>query len=108
MATAELRDRMLMIGTALLLCLLGVGSFFFADEYHIDNTWLFFAWGSFLVIPIFARAFRGYLKKPLMMPFLGGLTIVHGLVCIGLIEWRIPILYWFPVLVVEFSFGAWA
>lgn len=108
MVTVGVRDRLLMIGIALLLCLFGVGSFFLADEYHINDRWLFFAWGSFLVIPVFARAFRGHLKQPFMVPFLGGLTIVHGLVCIGLIKWQVPLVYWFPVFIVEASIGAWA
>lgn len=108
MASGGVRDRLLMIGAALLLCVLGVGSFSFAGEYHINDTWLFFAWGSFLIIPVFGRAFRGHLKRPSMVPFLGGLTIVHGLVCIGLIKWQIPLVYWIPVFIVEASIGAWA
>ena len=105
-AIAGVRDGLAVLGLALLLCFLGVSSFFFADEYHINDRWLFFAWGSFLIIPVFARAFRGHFKRPFMVPFLGGLTIVHGLVCIGLIKWQVPFVYWFPVFIVELSLGA--
>lgn len=108
MASAGVRDRLLMIGIAILLCLLGVGSFFLADQYHINDRWLFIAWGSFVVIPALGRAFRGHLKQPFIVPFLGGLTIVHVLVCIGLIKWQVSFVYWFPVFIVEFSLGAWA
>jgi hypothetical protein len=108
MATAGFRDRLLMIGIAVLVCLFGVGSFYFADEHHVNDSLLFFAWASFLAIAVFARAFRKYLKRRFMIPFLGGLTIVHGLVCMGLIEWRVPLVYWFPVFIVELSIGAWA
>jgi len=108
MAITRVRDRLLMIGIALLVCVFGVGSFFFADEYHINDNWLLFAWVSFLAIAIFARAFRAHLKQPFMMPFLAGLTVVHGLICLGLIKWKVPLLYWLPVLIVEFSLSAWA
>src|SRR5258708_13244120 len=85
-----------MMGVAVLVFLFGVGSFYFAGEYHVNDSWLFFAWASFLAIAVFARAFRKYLKRRFMIPFLGGLTIVHGVVCIGLIKWRAPPVYSFP------------
>lgn len=107
-AITGVRDRLLMIGIALLVCVLGVGSFFFADEYHVNDNWLFVAWMSFVGIAMFARAFRAHLKKPFMMPFLAVLTLVHALVCIGLIIWKVSLLYWFPVFIVEASLGAWA
>lgn len=102
------RDGLLVIGLALLLCLLGIGSFYFADQYHIKEVWVFFAWSSFAMIPAFLRAFRGHLKRPFLIPFLAGLAIVHGLVCISLIKWRISLVFWFPIFIVELSAGAWA
>jgi hypothetical protein len=108
MAITGVRDGLLVIALAALLCLLGVGSFYFADQYHIKEVWLFFAWGSFATIPAFLRAFRGHLKRPFVMPFLAVLAIVHGLVCISLIKWRVPFIYWFPIFIVELSVGAWA
>ena len=107
-AITGFRDRLLMIGIALLLCVFLVGSFFFADEYHINENWLLFAWVSFMAIAIFARAFRGHLRRPRMVPFLTVLTVVHGIVCFALINWQVPILYWLPIFIVEFSLGAWA
>ena len=72
------------------------------------KLWVFFAWGSFATMPAFLRAFRGHLKRPFMTLFLAGLAIVHGLVFMSLIKWRVPIVYWFPIFIVELSVGAWA
>ena len=107
-AITGVRDGLLVIALALLLCLFGFGAFYFADKYHINVLWVFFAWSSVLAIPAFLRAFRGYLKRRFLIPFFGGLAIVHGMVFIGLIKWRVPVVYWFPVFVVELSAGAWA
>jgi len=107
-AITGVRDGLLVVGLALLLCFLGVGSFFLADEYHISEVWVAFAWGSFLAVPAFLRAFRGHLRQPFIVPFLAGLAVVHGLVFMSLIKWRVPFLYWFPIFIVELSVGAWA
>jgi hypothetical protein len=104
----NVRDGLLELGLALLLCVLGVGSFYLADEHQINSMWMFFAWGSFLTIPVFVRAFRGHLKRPHMKPFLATLAVVHGLVCVSLMKWGVPLEYWFPIFVVELSAGAWA
>jgi len=41
-----------------------------------------------------------------MVPFLAVLAIVHGLIFMSLMKWRVPFVYWFPL--VELSVGAWA
>jgi hypothetical protein len=43
-----------------------------------------------------------------MLFFLAGLAIVHGLVFMSLMKWRVPFVYWFPIFIVELSVGAWA
>ena len=108
MAITGVRDGLLMMALGLLLCLLGVGSFYFANQYHIKEVWVFFAWGSFAPVPVFLRAFRRHLKRPSVMPFLAGLAIVHGLIFISLLKWQVSIVYWLPVFFVELSVGAWA
>jgi len=107
-AITGIRDGLLELLLALLLCFLGVGSFFLADEYHVNKLWVFFAWGSFGMVPVFVRAFRGHLKRPHMKPFLAGLAVIHGLVFLSLMKWRVPLEYWFPIFIVELSVGAWA
>jgi len=108
MGITGVREGLSVIGLALLLCLVGVSSFYLADQYHISALWVFFAWGSFAMIPAFLRAFRAHLKRPFLIPFLVGLAVVHGLIFIGLIKWRISPVYWFLIFIVELSAGAWA
>ena len=107
-AITGVRDGLAVIGWGLLLCFLGVGSFYYANEYHIDELWAFFAWSSVLAIPAFLRAFRGHLKRPFMIRFLAVLVIVHGIVCVSVMKWHIPLVYWWPIFIVELSLGAWA
>jgi peptidoglycan/LPS O-acetylase OafA/YrhL len=107
-AITGVRDGLAVIGWALLLCLFGLSCFYFADEYHIDWLWALFAWSSALAIPAFLRAFRGRLKRPFMIPFLAVLVVVHGIVCVSLMKWHTPFVYWFPIFIVELSLGAWA
>lgn len=104
----RVRDRLLLIGSALLVCVLGVGSFYFAGEYHINSLWVFFAVSSIGVIPALLRAFRGHLRRPFVIPFLTVLAIVHGLVFVCLMKWQMSVVYWFPIFIVELSAGAWA
>jgi len=105
-AITGVRDGLLVLGLALLLCFLLVSAFFLADEYHINELWVCFAWGSFAMVPIFLRAFRGHLRRPFMLVFLAVLAIVHGLVFMSLIKWHVPFVYWFPIFIVELSVGA--
>jgi len=60
------------------------------------------------MVPLFLRAFHGHLKRPFMVPFLAVLAIVHGLIFMSLMKWRVPFVYWFPIFIVELSVGAWA
>jgi hypothetical protein len=107
-AITGVRDGLLVVGLALVLCFLGVSSFSLADEYHINKLWVAFAWSSFLMIPFFLRAFRGHLKRRFIFPFLALLAIIHGLVFAGLMKWQVSLVYWFPIFAVELSLGAWA
>jgi hypothetical protein len=101
------RDGLLVVGLAILLCVFGVGGFDLAREYHINDVWVFFAFNSILIIPLFVRGFRGHLKRPSFIAFLAGLAGAHGLVMVTLISW-VPLVYWFPLIAVELSAGAWA
>ena len=53
------------------------------------------------MVPLFLRAFRAHLKRRFLILFLAGLAIVHGLVFISLIKWRVPFVYWFPIFIVS-------
>jgi hypothetical protein len=107
-AITGVREGLLVIGVALLVCLLGVGSFYFAGEYHINTLWVFFGLATFGMIPLLLRAFRGHLRRRGLIPFFAALAIVNGLVFVALIKWHVPFVYWFPIFIVELSLGAWA
>ena len=102
------RDGLHLLGWAFLVCALIVCTIALADAYHIDRLWAAFGLNSFAMIPLFLRAFRGQLNRPLMMPFLGVLAVVHGIIFMGLMKWRVSVVYWFPIFAVELSLGAWA
>lgn len=102
-----IRDGLLVIGSALLLCAFLIGAFAVANKYDNNVLWVCFAWSSVLMIPLLLRGFRAHLKRPHFIRFLAVLVIVHGIVCTSLIKWRIPLVYWFPIFIVELSLGAW-
>ncbi|HXR33501.1 MAG TPA: hypothetical protein VN830_07330 [Verrucomicrobiae bacterium] len=102
-----IRDGLLVVGLAILLCLFGVSSFELADKYHVNEVWVFFAWNSILAIPLFVRGFRGHLKRASLIAFLAGLAVAHGLIMVSLMTW-VPLVYWFPLIAVELFAGAWA
>lgn len=106
-AITGVRDGLVVLGLALLLCVLLVGSFFVAVEYKINTLWVFFTWGSFAMVPFFVRAFRGHLRQGFTVPFLMLLAIIHGFVFMSLIKWHVPAVYWFPIFSIEFFLGFW-
>lgn len=107
-AITGVRDGLMVIALALLLCLFLLGAFVIADQYHINVLWVCVAWSSILAIPAFMRAFRGHLKRPFLIQFLAILVIVHAIVCLSLIKWHVPLVDWIPIFIVELSLGAWA
>src|SRR5947208_11043608 len=81
------RDRVLLLGAALLVCVVGGGAFLLGEIYHINPAWLFFAWNSILLIPIIGADFRNQLKKPAFAIFFATWMALHGLVVVALMKW---------------------
>jgi len=108
MKITGIRDGLAVVGLALLLCFVLLTAFWIADEYHVDQLWVAFAWSSLLMIPFFLRAFRAHLERPRLIPFLAGMAIIHGLVFVGLIKFEVPATYWLPIFVLEGYIGALA
>jgi len=98
------RDKVLLLGAALLVCVIGGGAFLLGEIYHINPAWLFFAWNSILLIPIIGTDFRNQLKKPAFVIFFAAWMAVHGLVVIALMKW-VPIALWIPSIGIEFFVG---
>jgi hypothetical protein len=95
---------MLLLGAALLICVVGGAAFWFADVYHVNPAWVFLGWNSVLMVPLFLRHFRGQLKRASFIAFLAGWAIVHGLLVLALMLW-VPLLYGIPILVLELFAG---
>jgi hypothetical protein len=93
-----------MVGAAVLLCVVGVGTFLFADKHRINELWVFFALNALILIPIFAKRFRGYWKKPAFIAFFAGWMAVHGLLIVSLMH-RVPFSYWPFFMLLEFTAG---
>ena len=87
-----------------MVCVAGVGSFVLADLYKVNPIWIFFAGNSILMIPLFAREFRTYWKKPSFMVFFAAWMATHGLAIVCLMRWT-PIIYWPIGILVELCVG---
>jgi len=97
-------DRVLLVGAALLVCAIGVGSFWIADEYHVNPAWVFVAGNSILLVPIFVRDFRTQLKKPSFVAYLVAWAVIHGLFVATLMRW-FSIAAMIPFLAIELTSG---
>lgn len=103
-AKSSFWDRVLLVGAALILVVISVAAFIFADIFHVNPAWVFLAGNSVAMIPLFVRNFRGQVKRPSFLAFLAGWAIVHGFLMLALMTW-VPLLYWIPVLGLEMFAG---
>ena len=97
-------DKFLLLGAALLVCILGVAAFWIADVYHVNPMWVFFLWNSMFLVPIFIKDFRGHLRKPAFLAFLLIWGLAHGLVVVALMRWT-PISAWILGISLELVVG---
>ncbi len=82
-ATSKYRDRILLFGAALSVCLIG-GSVVVAFEiYHINQAWFVFAWSSIFLLPLVGKEFRSYFRQPAFVAFFTVWTCVHGATVVG-------------------------
>jgi len=100
-------DRVLLIGTALLVGMTGVGSFWLADHFQVNPVWVFAAWSSILIVPLFIKDFRAHLKKPSFVAYLVAWALIHGLLVATLMRWlSLPAML--PFLAIELIGGRFA
>ena len=100
-------DRVLLIGAALVVCIIGVGAFGLADHYHTNPAWVFVAWNSIFIALSFIRRFRSHLKKPSFLAYLIVWAVIHGLLVATLMRWfSIPAML--PLLAIELTLGVLA
>ena len=97
-------DKVLLIGTALLVCIIGTGSFLLAIIYHVNPLWVFAAGNAILMVPLFIRDFRSHLRKPSFVAFLFAWALIHGLLVATLMRWM-SIAAMLPLLAIELTAG---
>ena len=103
-STRKFWDRMLLAGSALLVCVTTGASFLLGDIYHINPAWLFLAWNSILLLLSVGRGFRGSFKNPYFIVFFVAWMSVHGAVVVSLMRW-VRMLYWIPLMAAELFIG---
>jgi hypothetical protein len=99
-----LRDRVLLVGTAFLVCLTTGASFLLGEIYHVNPAWLFFAWNSILLLPILWKELRVYFGRPAFIIFSIGWMCAHGATVLGLMLW-VPVILWPLILLLELAAG---
>jgi hypothetical protein len=99
-----MRDKALLVGAALLVCVLGVGVFFIAIQYHVSTLWIFLAVNSIGFTIVVARQFRGYWKTVSFFAFFALWVLIHTLLLLAALI-RGPWPYWLPVFGVELFLG---
>jgi hypothetical protein len=101
------QDKILLVAAAFAVCIGGGAAFWFAEDYHVNPAWVFFAWNSMLLVPLVWGDFRSLLKRPSFFIFLFGWMVLHGLTIVGLMRW-VDAVYWIPILGVELFIGYFA
>ena len=93
-------DGFYLVGTALLVCLVGGGAFAFAEIYHFNPLWVFL---SLISIGFFAGAaeeYRKELRSPRFLAFLFGWLLVNCIVVVTILA-SFGWLYLIPALLME-------
>ena len=98
------RDRVVLVASAMLVCVIGVGAFWIATDYQADTRWVFFGLNSIGFVAIVGRKFPNHWKTPSFILFFMGWLVIHGIVAITLAA-SLPVLYWLPIFGVELFVG---
>jgi hypothetical protein len=99
----KLLDRLLLVGAALLVIVIGGSGFLLADKYHIDSVWVLLAWVS---VGFFAGVGWDYRAQFRSMPFSSFFVawLLLHLVIFVLVVSRFGWLYWLAALFLELFF----
>lgn len=106
-STNGFRDRVLLVSSAILVCVIGVGAFWIADDYHANKLWVFFGLNAIGFIVVVGRKFPNHWQTPSFILFFMAWLVVHGIVAVTLAA-SLPILYWLPIFGVELFIGFFA
>ncbi len=102
--TTKFWDRVRLVCTAMLVCVIGGSSFLLGEIYHINPAWLFLSWNSIWLLVSVGKRFRIHFKKPEFAAFFLLWMAVHGTVVVMLMRW-VHMLYWVPLMGLELFVG---
>lgn len=102
--TARYWDRVRLVGTAMLVCVIGVAAFVAGEIYHISPVWLFLSWNSIGLLLILGKGFRDHFKKAQFTAFFLLWMAAHGTVVVLLMRW-VRMIYWVPLMGIELFVG---
>jgi hypothetical protein len=100
----EFRDRLLLVASAIIVCIIGVGAFWIAGDSHTGPLLVFFGLNTIGFTGVVARKFPNRWKTPSFILFFLAWLLLHGIVATMLAA-SVPILYWLPIFGVELFIG---
>jgi hypothetical protein len=103
-ARSKFRDRILLFGAALFVCIVGGGVALAFEIYHINQGWFFAGWSSIFLFPLVGKEFRNYFRQPAFVAFFTVWMCVHGATVVGMIAWA-PLPLWPLILLLELAAG---
>ena len=105
-STRESRDRdsVRLVGTAVLVILIGGAAFLAADTYHINVAWVFLSWNSIWFFVALRKGFRRHFRNAKFTAFLLLWMVIHGTVVVLLMRW-VRLQYWTPLMALELLVG---
>jgi hypothetical protein len=98
------RDRALLVASAIIVCVIGVGAFWIAGDSGTGPLWVFFGLNAIGFIVVVGRKFRKHWNTPSFILFFLAWLLLHGIVATMLAA-SLPILYWLPIFGVELFVG---
>jgi len=103
---SRLLDVFALLGASLLVVMLGIGSYFFADQYHLNGIWVMLAWISLGFFAGIGWDYRSEFRSVSFCAFFLAWIVLHALIFVlvlGFLSW---IYYVFAVPLELFVFYA--
>jgi hypothetical protein len=97
-------DKSLLVGSALLLAVLGIGTFALGDKYRVSPVWIMGLWLGILFVAAIGRHFRAKFRRPLFMVFFIAWFSMHLLIMLLAMSFLVFPL-WIPLIFLELWIG---
>ena len=97
---SRILDLFFLVSSALLLCIVGVGAFIFAELHHINPLWIFLTLLSINFFAFAAEEYRDKLRSASFIAFVCGWIFIN-LIVVVVVWGSFGFLYLIPVLLLE-------